>query len=149
MIKLSLDLAQHVGYAVFDDNKYITSGHAELKKNKGKLSSHLYFYSEYLPNLVSQFKPDLILYEDVCRHVSTKSAHAYGAYKIMLLCFCEQNNIKTAGVGVTHIKKVFCGKGNAKKEDVIKKANQLGFAVTDDNEADAIAIQFTFNSTKM
>jgi Holliday junction resolvasome RuvABC endonuclease subunit len=43
-------------------------------------------------------------------------------------------------VPVGTIKRHISGKGNASKDEVIKAVGELGFHVSDDNEADAIAL---------
>lgn len=43
-------------------------------------------------------------------------------------------------VGVTTIRKYFCGHGRAKKPDVMARCRQLGWAFANDNESDAAAL---------
>jgi Holliday junction resolvasome RuvABC endonuclease subunit len=57
-----------------------------------------------------------------------------------LTAWCEHHKIPYQGVPVGTIKKHATGKGNAGKEDMIKAMQALGHPVTDDNEADALAL---------
>jgi Holliday junction resolvasome RuvABC endonuclease subunit len=83
-----------------------------------------------------------VAFEEVRRHVSTDSAHAYGGFMATLTAWCEANNIPYEAVPVGTIKKHATGKGNASKEAMIAAAVARGFHPKDDNEADALAILY-------
>lgn len=83
---------------------------------------------------------DVVYFEEVRRHLGVDAAHAYGGYLAHLTALCEELEKPYEGVGVGTIKKWFTGSGAAKKEAMIAEAVRRGFAPTDDNEADAIAI---------
>ena len=55
----------------------------------------------------------------------------------------QQINIPMHGVSITDIKKHLAGKGTATKQEMIRAARDLGYAVTKDDEADAIGIFLT------
>ena len=57
-----------------------------------------------------------------------------------LTSWCEHHNIPYQGVPVGTIKRHATGKGNASKTEVIDAMRSLGHQVTDDNEADALAL---------
>ena len=57
-----------------------------------------------------------------------------------LTAWCEQNNIPYQGVPVGSIKKHATGRGNADKQAMVASMQLLGHPVTDDNEADALAL---------
>jgi crossover junction endodeoxyribonuclease RuvC len=57
-----------------------------------------------------------------------------------LTSWCEHHRIPYQGVPVGTIKKHATGKGNAGKPDMIAAMQALGFPVTDDNVADALAL---------
>lgn len=82
----------------------------------------------------------VVYFEEVRRHVSTDSAHVYGGLMATLTAWCEHHNIAYAGVPVGTIKKHATGKGNAGKAEIIAAMQQRGHPVTDDNEADALAL---------
>ena len=56
----------------------------------------------------------------------------------VLIALCEEKGIQYTAYSATEIKKFATGKGNAKKQDMIDSAVELGFNVIDDNHADAI-----------
>ena len=81
-----------------------------------------------------------VYFEEVRRHVGVDAAHVYGGLIATLTTWCEHHNIAYQGVPVGTIKKHATGKGNAGKAEVIAAMRALGHPVTDDNEADALAI---------
>ena len=83
-----------------------------------------------------------VYFEEVRRHASTDAAHVYGGLMATLTAWCEQNNIPYQGVPVGTIKKHATGKGNADKAAMIEAMQALGHPVTDDNEADALALLY-------
>ena len=78
--------------------------------------------------------------EEVRRHMGVDAAHVYGGLLATLTAWCEHHQIPYQGVPVGTIKKHATGRGNASKDEMIAAMRALGHAVTDDNEADALAI---------
>lgn len=85
-------------------------------------------------------KIDEVYFEEVRRHMGVDAAHAYGGFLGMLTGWCEKNCIPYQGIPVKTIKKHITGKGNASKQMVIDAVNARGYVVTNDNEADAVAL---------
>lgn len=81
-----------------------------------------------------------VYFEEVRRHAGVDAAHVYGGLMATLTTWCEHQNIAYLGVPVGTIKKHATGKGNAGKTEVIAAMRALGHPVTDDNEADALAL---------
>ena len=81
-----------------------------------------------------------VVFEEVRKHAGVDAAHAYGGFMGHLTAWCEHHNIPYQGVPVGTIKKHATGKGNAGKAEVIQAMRAKGHPVTDDNEADALAI---------
>lgn len=81
-----------------------------------------------------------VYFEEVRRHAGVDAAHVYGGLLATLTAWCEHHNIAYQGVPVGTIKKHATGKGNASKGDVIAAMRSLGHPVSDDNEADALAL---------
>ena len=81
-----------------------------------------------------------VYFEEVRRHAGVDAAHVYGGLMATLTTWCEHHNIAYQGVPVGTIKKHATGKGNAGKGEVIAAMRLLGHPVTDDNEADALAL---------
>jgi hypothetical protein len=81
-----------------------------------------------------------VYFEEVRRHVGTDAAHLYGGFLATLTAWCETRGIPYQGVPVGTIKRHVAAKGNADKIAVVAAVRARGFAPSDDNEADAIAI---------
>jgi Holliday junction resolvasome RuvABC endonuclease subunit len=137
---LSLDLGTKMGWAV--NYPVICSGMFNLSPDRNRKfeggGMRFLRMAEWLEKMP---KPDIIVFETVRRHISTDSAHAYGGYLATLTAWCEANNVPYEGVPVQTIKIFITGKGNAKKDAVIAAIQAKGFVdVTDDNQADALAL---------
>jgi Holliday junction resolvasome RuvABC endonuclease subunit len=85
---------------------------------------------------------EIVVYEEVRRHMGVDAAHVYGGMMATLTSECERRNIPYEGTPVQTIKKFVTGKGNAGKDEVIEAVKTLGFNPIDDNEADAIALLY-------
>jgi hypothetical protein len=81
-----------------------------------------------------------VYFEEVRRHLGVDAAHVYGGLLATLTAWCEHHQIPYQGVPVGTIKKHVTGKGNAGKAEVIAAMRAKGHPVTDDNEADALAL---------
>jgi Holliday junction resolvasome RuvABC endonuclease subunit len=98
-------------------------------------------FKRWLTELKAQVEPiDVVYFEEVRRHAGTDAAHVYGGLLATLTSWCEHHQIAYEGVPVGTIKKHATGKGNAGKEEMIKAMQDKGHPVSDDNEADALAI---------
>ena len=98
-------------------------------------------FKRWLTELKAQVEPiDVVYFEEVRRHAGTDAAHVYGGLLATLTSWCEHHQIAYEGVPVGTIKKHATGKGNAGKEEMIKAMQGKGHPVSDDNEADALAI---------
>lgn len=138
---VALDLGTTTGWAVGVDGD-ITSGFVSFKTGRYEGGGMRYLrFNKWLTELrdtIGEIKA--VYFEEVRRHVSTDSAHVYGGLLATLTAWCEENNVPYQGIPVATIKKHMTGKGNAKKEDMIAAVKAKGYNITDDNEADAIAI---------
>jgi len=85
---------------------------------------------------------DMVVYEEVRRHLGTDAAHVYGGITAVIQMWCEGYEIPYLSVPVGKIKKHATGKGNAPKSDVVDAVwldHKLFNRPTED-EADAIAL---------
>jgi Holliday junction resolvasome RuvABC endonuclease subunit len=141
---LALDLAQHFGWAAFDGVK-ISSGHVHLKtKNRESI-----FFNTVL-EMIWEHKPDYLVYENIQFSRNVQAGHCAGMWRGLLNAACQSCSVKAIGVPVGTWKLHLCGKGHGKckkpeKGDTfeyqpIVALRERGYAVTDDNEADAIGI---------
>ena len=81
-----------------------------------------------------------VYFEEVRRHAGVDAAHAYGGFMAHLTAWCEHHQIPYQGVPVGTIKKHATGLGNASKTAMVAAIQAKGYPVTDDNEADALAL---------
>lgn len=148
---LALDLGGKCGWALYSDG-VITSGTWKLVKTTTKKRRELPGYrfvrfNAELEKIEDTGELDYIFYEEVHAHAGTDAAHIYGAFRGLLMFYCDNRYkpLPYGSFGVGTIKKRATGKGNAKKPQMIQAANmkllkRLKRKVSDDNEADALWI---------
>lgn len=99
-------------------------------------------FKQWLTEIKTSLGGDIhaIYFEEVRRHQGVDAAHIYGGLMATLTAWCEHHGIPYSGVPVGTIKKHATGSGAAKKDAMIAAMQAKGHPVTDDNEADALAI---------
>lgn len=140
---LALDLGTTTGWACRQMTGPVVHGWSSFKPGRYEGGGMRYLrFKQRLTDLKSTLGGEIhaVYFEEVRRHASTDSAHVYGGLLATLTAWCEHHKIPYCGVPVGTIKKHATGKGNASKEDIIKAMQVLGHPVTDDNEADALAL---------
>lgn len=142
---IALDLATTTGFAIRRADGRIESGEVSFAPRKGEGPGCRFARLRAFLLEVKTANPDLaeIVYEDVVQIVGPGQAHAakiYGGLLAVVQMFGEHHGIAYRGVGVSTIKRLFAGHGNASKADVIEQCRALGFKPGGDNEADAIAL---------
>lgn len=138
---LALDLSTTTGWAL-TQNGQVHSGSQSFKPQRFDGGGMRYLRFQRWLNELNQVENPIamVVFEEVRRHVSTDSAHAYGGFMATLTSWCEAQKIPYQGVPVGTIKKHATGKGNASKEEMIAAARAKGFNPSDDNQADALAL---------
>jgi Holliday junction resolvasome RuvABC endonuclease subunit len=90
---------------------------------------------------IRMFKPTIVAYEEVRRHMGVDAAHVYGGIVAVISSECEAHDppIPYRGFPVGTVKKLATGKGNADKAAMLAAARLRWPAREwdDDNEADA------------
>lgn len=138
---LALDLGTSAGWAFGADTENTISGVISLKQGRYAGGGMRFVrFEQALNDLASVRKIDQVVFEEVRAHAGTDAAHVYGGLLATLTKWCEERSIPYEGWPVGTIKKAWTGKGNAPKAAMIAEARRRGFDVTDDNEADAIAL---------
>lgn len=141
---LALDLGTTTGWAARPLNGPVVHGWASFKPGRFEGGGMRYLrFKRWL----SEIKATLgdvneVYFEEVRRHSSTDAAHVYGGLMATLTSWCESQNIGYSGIPVGTIKKHATGKGNAGKPEMLAAMQALGHPVTDDNEADALALLY-------
>ena len=141
---LALDLGTRCGWAWLEPEAPLRWGSWDLAR-AGAFDG----YGARLFNLYHQLgrlRPELIVYEDVRRHLGVEAAHFYGALVGTLLLWCahQQEPVAYASVGVGAVKKHATGKGNAKKPAMIEAARRRWGEVDDADQADALWLLATY-----
>ncbi len=139
---LALDLGTTTGWALKTRNGQIVHGFMSFKPQRFEGGGMRYLRFKRWLSEVPAFADEIqsVYFEEVRRHNGVDAAHVYGGLMATLTTWCEHYNIPYQGVPVGTIKKHATGKGNASKTEVIAAMRALGHPVTDDNEADALAI---------
>ncbi len=144
MTILALDLGTTTGWALMGSDGQITSGSQSFKPQRFEGGGMRFLKFKRWLTDVKQCTTgvDLVVFEEVRRHVGVDAAHAYGGFMGQLTAWCEHHQIPYEGIPVGTIKKHATGKGNAGKEDMIASVQARGHQPADDNEADAIALAY-------
>lgn len=138
---LALDLGTKTGWAKLEDGQ-IFSGWQDNKGGRFEGGGMRYLhFKRFLSEAVPPGAVDMVVYEEVRRHVATDAAHVYGGMMATLSAYCEENSIPYQSVPVGTIKKHATGKGNASKDAMLAAMQaKHGPQVTSEDEADALAL---------
>lgn len=94
-----------------------------------------------LRNYLSRVNADVIVYEEVRRHLGTDAAHIYGGIIGEIGSWCEDRERPYTGIPVGTVKKHATGRGNASKADMLAAAiANFGQGVRLPDQADALWI---------
>ena len=139
---LAIDLGTTTGWALRARDSHIAHGFVSFKTQRFEGGGMRYLRFKRWLTEMKALAGDVhaVYFEEVRRHVGVDAAHVYGGLMATLTTWCEHHHIPYQGVPVGTIKKHATGKGNASKDEVMAAMRALGHPVTDDNEADALAI---------
>lgn len=149
MTILALDLGTNLGWCT-DVHGTIVHGVEKLAKARRKTQStedyetaRLLAFKHFLDERLCGV--DAVAYERVVQIAKGVAAsHLYGAFRGVLMLTAGDLGLSTYPIPVGTIKKYWTGNGNASKELMKHACLKRGFAVKDDNEADAVAIYHTY-----
>lgn len=133
---LALDLGTKTGWAMLKDGQRFSGTDSFTPGRYQGGGIRFLRFHEWL--LTHAAEIDLVVFEEVRRHLGTDAAHVYGGFLAVLTSFCEQHTIPYEGVPVGTIKKHATGKGNANKSLMMAAAKDRGWNPEDNNEADAL-----------
>ena len=139
---LALDLGTQTGWALRAAEGAHSSGTVSFRPSRYDGGGMRYLrFTNWLTELDEQKGPlSAIYFEAVRRHAGTDAAHVYGGLMATLTAWAELRGVPYEGIPVGTIKRFATGKGNASKAAVIQAMRERGFAPSDDNEADALAL---------
>ena len=151
-VLLALDLGTTTGWALRSANGPVAHGFVSFKSQRFEGGGMRYLrFGRWLDDMLALTGSEsdaptdsavigAVYFEEVRRHLGVDAAHVYGGLLATLTAWCERHQIPYQGVPVGTIKRHATGKGNAGKAEVIAAMKALGHPVTDDNEADALAL---------
>ena len=139
---MAIDLGTTTGWAMRTMDGQIAHGFASFRPNRYEGGGMRYLRFKRWLSDMRHLATDIhaVYFEEVRRHAGVDAAHVYGGLMATLTAWCEHHNLPYQGVPVGTIKKHATGKGNASKGEVIQSMRAMGHPVTDDNEADALAL---------
>jgi hypothetical protein len=144
MVTLALDLGSQTGFALLRADGRIESGTERFNPRANEREGGRFLRFKHWLIEVKAKNPDLrrIVFERVVQGIpnQTYAAQVYGGFLAVALMFCEHHQLEYEGFNVATVKKRFTGAGNAKKPDMVKQCEALGFKPDTHDEADAIAI---------
>lgn len=152
---LALDIATTTGWATIA-NGVITSGSQDFHRRaatKKRMEEHsgqsFASFRRWLHAKVIDDKPCAIVYEEVMRWAGAKAAHAFCGYRGLMLEAGTIFSLPCYPYSVGTVKKTWTGSGNAKKPQMMAECLRRfpGLDLTDENEADALAILHLHLST--
>lgn len=143
-IYIGLDLGQSAGWAVMDsDYVLLDSGVWNNRKIKHKGQLWVTFHGQII-DLIRDWSPSVVCYENIRRHVGTAAAHQYGLLRSCVQV-TELDNLQIVyrPIEVSSWKKVSVGRGNATKQEYIDWANDtygLSLGMKQEDQAAAIGV---------
>lgn len=139
---LALDLGTTTGWAMRRPDGLVVHGVETFKPGRFEGGGMRFLrFARWLDELGADGLGQ-VWFEEVRRHNGTSAAHVYGGLMAHLTAWCEQRTIPYGAIPVGVVKRAWTGKGNANKQAMIEAAAERGFNVSDDNEADALAVLF-------
>lgn len=139
---LALDLATATGWACAPPDKEPHFGTAELPKSGQDVGTFAVAFSEWLTAKLADETPQVVLYEQPSIFSKTTPATLIKLNGLAYDCerICTLHRVRCYMVNPSRLKKFFAGNGRAQKQDMIDVARREGWAVQDDNQADACAV---------
>jgi len=139
---LALDLGTATGWALRSGTGAITSGTMTFRPSRFEGGGMRFLrFTDWLVEIAMHAHGlRRVVFEEVRRHAGTDASHVYGGFLGTLTAWCEEHQVPYQGVPVGTIKRYATGKGNADKATMIAAMRARGFAPSDDNEADALAL---------
>lgn len=134
---LALDIATRTGFC-YGKGKNLKFGHYSIPKKYNYDGIKFYNFSIWVQRMIEQTKPEAIAIEK-------PFVRGYSTFYLFGLCAVAEAvaasfDIPIMKVTPNTIKKSFTGNGKASKLDMLNCALDMGYNVTVDDEADAIAL---------
>jgi len=138
---LAIDAATMSGWA-FRMNGLVHSGTYNCQHDVKRESPGMRFlrFTTWLTTTIKDLTPVRVVYEQSHQRGGAATTVSVGL-TTHIMSTCAALGVEHESVHSRELKKWLTGKGNASKEEMIAKVNEsTGLQITDDNEADAIAL---------
>lgn len=142
MIICGIDPANVTGWAILDGNEIECGTWRLVVSSEEHPGDRLSRFIEQLRTLWMQTGFELIAIEDSGFSSNNKTTVTMHEHLIgMATWFASQKGMRVIKCNISSVKKFISGRGNAEKHEVIAAVNRhFGLSVSDNNEADAVAI---------
>lgn len=108
------------GFGVIDKNgsnlSYVSSGC--IKTSEGQLPSRLKLILDNVSEVISQYRPEHVVVEQVFVNINPQSTLLLGQARGAAICAAVMNNLMVAEYTALQIKQAVVGNGHAKKDQV-------------------------------
>lgn len=131
------------GWALMQGDKVIVYGAISPPKKLSEEKKIMYTYNELI-SLIHKYKPDQIACEDQYGRLNTKTLKVLSRLVGGIMLACAEHDTPITLIYPSHVKKVFTGRGNASKQDMVEKAKKFIHKEVSDDIADAVAVAYTF-----
>jgi Holliday junction resolvasome RuvABC endonuclease subunit len=146
MILLAFDLASNTGVAVGDSSSRPICSSEQLGDTGASHGARFAQALVMTKRLILEHKPDFIIVEQAIASGAPGAASRVQLAMGLRACVyatCHFHHIKFREYPVQTIRKHFIGRGNLKRDaakgETINRCKRLGWAIANDNEADAAA----------
>lgn len=139
---LSLDLGTNTGWSL-EANGVVTCGSENFKATRFESVGMRYLkFRRWIVEMIKVQKPEIVVYEQIHRHLGTAASHVYGGLLGQLQAECEDKKIPYKGIDVGKIKKTATGNGAADKFMMINAAKKKwpDLQIVDSDTADSLWI---------
>ena len=141
---LALDLSTHTGWAVGEHVDQPRFGTFHLPKTGDDIGTFVAAFDDWLCSMIAVEGLDELVFEaPLMIGGANAKTNITTVRKLMALAshtefVCHRQGVMCREANLATVKKFFAGSGRAQKPDMIRSAQRYGFAVKDDNQADAL-----------
>jgi len=144
---LSIDSGvEKTGYAVFENNTYLTSGLIKTDKSLS-LPERLAMIHRFLEQIINKHQPEVIILEQIFFFRNKKTIVSVSQSQGVILFLASQKKIRVEYLTPLQIKQAITGYGRADKKSLQKMLSfqgNIALEKKDDDETDAIACALAY-----
>lgn len=142
MSYLCLDLATKTGWSVVENGTIKASGVQSFAKKRGETNGIVFLrLHKWLDDMIALCESTAVVVYEQAHFRGGAATELCVGLQTHTQSWCAAQGVECAPVTTSQLKKFATGKGNAGKDEMISKAQEiLGRPPIDDNEADAVLI---------